>query len=308
MASLMQQLVGHQDIKQWLIDQYQQDKLPTSFIFQGPEGIGKKFLAVALLQWINCQKQEVGACGECSDCRRVFEDQNELIYRLQLEGKKSIGVDQIREIHSFLTLRSIKPARFVIIDPADALSNAAANALLKALEEAPEKTYFFLITDKTRSLLPTIRSRSHILKFQPLRRDELKSFQDFSDLALEWSAGNIQRAQELEEDQTVDQLNDSLRFFYSLLCEGPQDWKKTAPWFFNDNHARDFSFSIWTQALQKRLHNEGENLDWVPEGSGAIAQVYESVENLRSDIHANVDKLLAIENFYYRVKELELYR
>ncbi len=303
----MQAFVGHELNKNWLLSQYQKDQLPSSLIFQGPEGVGKKQLAVALLQWINCQKVEQGACGECSDCNRVLEEKNELIYRLQPETKKIIGVDQVREIHSFLSLRSMKPARFVIIDPADKLSTPAANALLKVLEEAPPKTFFFLITDRMRSLLPTIRSRSHILKFQPLKAAELRQFQDFSDLAIEWSAGNLQMALELEDEKNVDQLNESLRFFYSLLCEGPQDWKRKAPWFFGDDHAREFSLNIWKQALAKRLHGQGENLDWVPEGGAAISMVYDSLETLKTDIRANVDKLLALENFFYRVKSMELY-
>jgi hypothetical protein len=305
----MQQIVGHSRIRSWLLQQYKKDELPSSLIFQGPPGVGKKSLAIAFLQWINCQhKTKAGACGECSDCRRVFEDQNELIYRLEPGGRRTIGVDQIREIHRFLTLRSIKPARFVIIDPADCLTTPAANALLKVLEESPERTTFFLITDQMRSLLPTIRSRSHILKFQELTPEEMCQVKDFSALALQWSGGHLPMARELEDESKMQQLNDSLRLLYSLLCEQPQDWKKLAPWFFNDDQAREFSFRIWSQALSKRLHQQGENLDWVPEHSGAIAQVYESIELLKRDIQGNVDKLLAVENFYYRNRAMELFQ
>ncbi len=304
MAQLMNQFVGHQTNKDWLLTQYRENKMPTSIILQGPQGVGKKFLAVALLQQINCQHAET-ACGVCSDCTRVLEDKNEMIYRLHPESKKTIGVDQVRDLHHFLTLRSIKPARFVIVDPAEKLSTPAANALLKVLEEAPENTYFFLITDKMRSLLPTIRSRSHILKFNRLSQEELKQYKDFGHLALEWSAGQLQMALELEEEKKADQLNESLRFFYALLCEAPQDWKKQASWFFSDDLARDFGFNIWNQALSKRLHQQGENLDWIPENSGTIAQIYDSLERLNSDILANVDKLLAVENFYYRVHSME---
>lgn len=307
MAALIEQLVGHKEQERWLLEQAHKKTLPSSLIFQGPEGVGRKYLALALLQVMNCQQSEL-ACGECSHCRRVLEEKNEMVYLLKPESKKSISVDQVREIHSFLTLKSLQPARFVIIDPADKLSTPAANSLLKVLEESPENTYFILITEKMRGLLPTIRSRSHILKFNPLSENELLQYKKFSKLSLQWSAGRLQRAIELEDEKNVEQLNQSLQFFYSLLSGQPQDWKKLAPWFFSNDINREWSIDIWKQALHQRLHQQGENLDWVPEKSGEIAGVYENIESLENDIGANVDKLLALENFFYRLRHLELYQ
>lgn len=307
MAALIEQLVGHKEQERWLLEQAHKKTLPSSLIFQGPEGVGRKYLALALLQVMNCQQSEL-ACGECSHCRRVLEEKNEMVYLLKPESKKSISVDQVREIHSFLTLKSLQPARFVIIDPADKLSTPAANSLLKVLEESPENTYFILITEKMRGLLPTIRSRSHILKFNPLSENELLQYKKFSKLSLQWSAGRLQRALELEDEKNVEQLNQSLQFFYSLLSSQPQDWKKLAPWFFSNDINREWSIDIWKQALHQRLHQQGENLDWVPEKSGEIAGVYENIESLENDIRANVDKLLALENFFYRLRHLELYQ
>lgn len=322
MASLMDQLVGHKTQKDWLLEQANGGTLPSSLIFQGPQGVGKKHLALALLQVMNCSnrpeqgkgptdsslRSEGQACGQCSSCRRVMDEQNEFVFHLVPEGKKTIGVDQIRETHSFLTLKSLRAARFVIVDPADQLSVPAANSLLKVLEESPEKTYFILITEKMRGLLPTIRSRSHTLKFDSLSNEELVAFKSFDALSLQWSDGRLQMALDLEDEKNVEQLNKSLKLLYSLLCEHPQEWKKTAPWFFDSNEAREFSFNIWKQALYKRLHNQGENLDWLPENAGAISQVYETVEFLKGDVQANVDKVLAVENFYYKLRSMELYQ
>jgi DNA polymerase-3 subunit delta' len=298
MAGLIYQLIGHQQQKEWLLEQVQRGGLPSAMILQGPHGIGKKFLALALLQVMNCD-QDPWACGQCSNCQRVFEEKNELITVLEPDGKKNISVDQVRELHQFLNLQSIKPARFVIINPADKLSVQASNALLKVLEESPEKTHFFLLTERVAGLLPTIRSRSHLLKFTTLTREELLSYKKFQALSLDWSDGRLQIAEELEQEKNQEQLNNSLQFLYSLLCEGSQDWKKVAPWFFNREESRDFTFLIWKQALSKRLHGEGENLDWIPESSQTLTQVYERLEDLKKDISGNMDKVLAIENFYY---------
>ena len=306
MASLISQFVGHGTQKNWLLERAAKKELPSSIIFQGPQGVGKKTLAQALLQVLNCKQSEL-SCGQCSNCKRSLEEKNELIHFIEPEDKKSIGVDQIRELHKILSLRTMHEARMVIIDPADKLTNQSANALLKVLEEAPEKTYFILITEQIRSLLPTIRSRSHMLKFSTLSPSELAQFQAFDEVSLTWSGGRLQMAMDLQEKEHVDQLNDSLQFLYSLICEMPQDWKKKAPWFFaNNERAREFNFNIWNQALEKRLYKADVDLNWLPEDSARISFIHEKIEFLKKDILANVDKLLAIENFYYQLKPAKL--
>lgn len=305
MAQLMNQVVGHSEQKRQLLQMVASDHMPSSFIFHGPEGVGKKMLIRALLQVMNCS-QETVACGQCSNCLRCLEDKNELIYELKPETKKMISVDQVRTLHQYLSLKSMQSARFVIIDPADKLSVAAANSLLKVLEEAPPKTYFFLVTNKVFSLLATIRSRSHSINFSKLSVEELGSVGRFDEVSISWSDGRVSLAEQLQEEKSVDQLNDSLKLFYSLICESPQDWKKAAPWFFTSEEARQFTFSVWNQALEKRLYSKGQNLDWLPEESGLLSFVYDQVESLKKDINANVEKQLALENFYYQLKQRTL--
>ena len=297
----MSQIIGHSKNKDWLLSQSKNQSLPSSIIFHGPTGIGKKTLALALLQSLNCKVSELG-CGTCSSCVRILEEKNEMIHLLTTEDKKSIGVDQVRDIQSFYQLKTHHEARFVIVDPADKLSISAANSLLKVLEEPSEKTHFILITDQIRSLLPTIRSRSHILNFSQLTKQELQSYTDFTDLAVNWSDGRLTMALELQSDDKVSELNNSIQLFYSLLCEHPTDWKKKAPWFFNNDYSREFCFNIWKQALEKRLYQSSENLEFIPESPGKISQIFEEMGRLQTEIKSNVDKLLALENFYYRVR------
>lgn len=302
MAALIDSFVGHSAQREWLIEQSRREQLPSAIIFHGPNGVGKRTLALALLQTLNCEKSQL-ACGHCSNCVRALDEKNELVYNLVPESKKTITVDQVRELQSFFNLKSLHRARFVIIDPADKLSKAAANALLKVLEDTPEKTHFILITEQMRSLLATIRSRAHILKFSSLNETELLQYGAFEPVALAWSDGRLHRAIELQDRQRVEQLNECLHFLFSLTCEDGQDWKKKAPWFFNDDDQREFCFLIWKQALAKRLYGQGENLDWLPEATGAVSQLYDSIEDMKSNITANVDKLLAVENFYYQVRQ-----
>lgn len=301
MATIAESIVGHDKQKQLLLSMVNDQSLPFSFIFYGNEGVGKKLLVRGLLQILVC-KEATLACGICSNCTRVVEDKNEFIYEVGLEKKKTISVDQIRDLHKFLSLKTLKSERFVLIDPADRLSTAASNSLLKVLEEPPEGTYFFLITSKLSSLLPTIRSRSQIMRFEKLKANEISQISGVNQTAVDWAGGRYDYAQQLLEEETINYLNDSLNLFYSLLCTPAQDWKKMAPWFFSNDQWQDFCFHVWFQALEKRINGQVDNLEWIPEDSSQIAHIFDKVEDFRSDISRNVDKLLAMENFYYKVQ------
>jgi DNA polymerase III subunit delta' len=85
------------------------------------------------------------------------------------EKKRNIGVDQIRSLQSRLTTRpGLSDKRAIIIDAADDMERSTANALLKSLEEPPVGTYFFLVCHASDKLLPTIRSRCQLMRFEPL--------------------------------------------------------------------------------------------------------------------------------------------
>lgn len=91
------------------------------------------------------------------------------------ELRRSISIDQVRELQRALTTRpSMGPKRAVIIDAADDLERGGANALLKSLEEPPVGTYFFLISHASDRLLPTIRSRCQLLRFEPLSDEQME--------------------------------------------------------------------------------------------------------------------------------------
>ena len=104
------------------------------------------------------------------------------------ETKRNISIDQIRAMQARLTTRPTLGAfRAIIIEPADDLERSAANALLKSLEEPPAGTFFLLVTHRPGLLLPTIRSRARILRFNPLSmgavEDALRATGDQADPA-----------------------------------------------------------------------------------------------------------------------------
>lgn len=143
-----------------------------ALLLAGPRGVGKGALAQAWAQALLCEAPLAGgeACGSCPACHWFAMGTHPDYLHLTLLEKTSkegetrlataIEVDQARAAVDFVQLSTYRAGtRVVRVDPADALNLAAANALLKVLEEPPLNTVFVLVSDQPRRLLPTIRSR-----------------------------------------------------------------------------------------------------------------------------------------------------
>ena len=163
----------------WLEDHWQalrrarsEGRLPHALLFEGPAGMGKRALARHLVQSLLCQSPtgSSDACGHCAACRHVeagtHPDALELVPE---EGKALIRVDQVREFCAGLGLSSETPdgIRTALVHPAEAMNVAAANSLLKTLEEPAPGRIIILVTERAGALLPTIRSRCQRLRFAP---------------------------------------------------------------------------------------------------------------------------------------------
>ncbi|MBD3813003.1 MAG: DNA polymerase III subunit delta', partial [Betaproteobacteria bacterium] len=143
-----------------------------ALLLAGPRGVGKGALARAWAQALLCEapQRDGAACGECPACHWYEADTHPDFRLLALQEKTgkegetrmatAVEVDQAREAVDFVQMSTYRAGfRVVLIDPADCLNLAAANALLKVLEEPPLNTVFVLVSDQPRRLLPTIRSR-----------------------------------------------------------------------------------------------------------------------------------------------------
>lgn len=153
----------------WLVQLYKQltdlhkiNRLPHAILIQGAEGIGKMKLAEALGHFLLCHKPVDGwPCGGCRSCQLNNSGGHPDLYRLTPEEQgKAIRVDQIRALGEFIHNTAQQGGyRIVIIDPADAMNNASANALLKSLEEPGNNTLLILLTHQSGQIMPTIKSR-----------------------------------------------------------------------------------------------------------------------------------------------------
>jgi len=165
-------IYGHSNVSERLAQAAKSGKLFNSYVFEGAKGCGKKTTADLFCAAVMCKNKEKNLpCGECDACRKVFSHNHpDVIYVKRDDGKKTIGVDNIRE--NVVNNVYIKPMLadkkiFVITDGSD-LTEQSQNALLKILEEPPEYASFIIITENAGFLLQTVRSRSVVLSFLPV--------------------------------------------------------------------------------------------------------------------------------------------
>ncbi|MCX6744485.1 MAG: DNA polymerase III subunit delta', partial [Candidatus Parcubacteria bacterium] len=176
-------VVGHQKIQQFLQKSLANNKLGHAYLFSGPVHLGKSLVAEKFMASILCadyhqqNKKEAQKlpCGECVFCQQFNRGIHPDVYFLKKdEDKKNISVEQVREMHKFLSLTSfLNSYKIALVANAQELSESAQNALLKVLEEPTPKTILILIVNDHNLLLPTISSRCQLVKFRQLSEEQI---------------------------------------------------------------------------------------------------------------------------------------
>ena len=168
---------GHKPILSWLARQVASGTMSHAYLFLGPEGVGKRFVAQHVAQAMHCESPVKGeGCGRCVRCQLVTRGQHPDVRLVGVpEDKQQIVIEQIRELQHWLALTPFHGGRKIaIIDEADTMQEPAASALLKTLEEPPPTAILILVASHESRLLPTIVSRCTKLHFGPLGTEELR--------------------------------------------------------------------------------------------------------------------------------------
>lgn len=168
---------GHEWAETLLQHQLASGQVRHAYLFTGPDGVGRRTLALRFAQAVNCTNPPAPgkACGVCRICIHTEKMQQVDLSIVQAETPGAmIKVDQIRALQHSLSLSPYEARyRIALLLDFEAANANAQNALLKTLEEAPDKVILLITASSAEELLPTIVSRCELLRLRPLPVDQL---------------------------------------------------------------------------------------------------------------------------------------
>ena len=231
----MWQIIGQDKALNSLKTSIKNERLAHAYLFLGPAHTGKMTLALNLAQALNCSSEDK-PCGQCSSCHRILSGNHpDIAHISRADGSgsadgpqhKNIIIDQIRQMQQSVILKPYEGGhRAIIIDGAEFMSEEAANALLKTLEEPPQNTIFILLATEEASLLPTILSRCQKVDFKPMPTESIKQVlinnrqlnPQKADILSRISCGAIGWAISAIDDETVlEERSSNLGKFIDLM-------------------------------------------------------------------------------------------
>jgi len=166
-------LVGQEHVTETLKNAIKNDRVAHAYIFSGARGVGKTTAARILAKALNCVKGPTPEpCGECDSCKEIAAGAS--LDVIEIDAASNRGIDQIRELREMVRYApAASRHKVVILDEAHMLTGEASNALLKTLEEPPDRVIFVMATTQPEDLVDTIRSRSQHFHFRTLTFAEI---------------------------------------------------------------------------------------------------------------------------------------
>src|ERR1700730_13046732 len=166
-------LVGQQHVTETLANAIKNNRVAHAYIFSGARGVGKTTAARILAKAMNCVKGPTAEpCGECDSCQEIAAGTS--LDVIEIDAASNRGIDQIRELREMVRYApAASRSKVVILDEAHMLTGEASNALLKTLEEPPDRVIFVMATTQPEDLADTIRSRSQHFHFRALTFSEI---------------------------------------------------------------------------------------------------------------------------------------
>ena len=310
MARLIDGIAGHGPTWNRLRDLVKRGRLPHALALTGPPGIGKQMLAWALAQLLLCEETETEKpCGRCPPCQRVANRQSEGVLLVEPTGTQ-IKLEGATSILTFLSLARLTPARIIIVDGAQALNPQAANSLLKIVEEPPDHTYFLFIVPEISRWLPTLRSRTQVVRLTPLSDEILAERSRAPEWMRRAARGSLGRLLELENSEDGEDLR---RISLGFVTHSVRGERAGLDQILAATKERPVALRA-VQFLQRTLrdwcvgdHAEALNVDQTADlaavgevSIGHRLDLWRQSFRMETDLLGFVDRNLVFENFYQR--------
>ena len=214
------EILGHEQIIEHLQNAIKLQKVSHAYILDGEEEAGKKMLARAFAQTLQCERGGVEPCGECHSCKQAMSGNQPDIIAVTHEKPASIGVEDIRgQLCGDIQIKPYSsPYKIYIVDEAEKMTIQAQNALLKTIEEPPAYGVILLLTTNAAAFLPTILSRCVTLKLRPVKNEIIKPYlmekyhiPDYqAEVCTAFARGNVGKAKRLAQSEQFAELKSHL--------------------------------------------------------------------------------------------------
>jgi len=212
MACMNWNMHGHDWAAEMLRQHIANGKLRHAYLFSGPDGVGRRTLALRFAQAVNCEHAPASgsACGECITCRQIARMQHADLAVVQAEEAGILKVEQVRELQHFVALAPYSSQyRVALLLDFEQANASAQNALLKTLEEPNTNVLLLVTVDDAENLLPTITSRCELLRLRPMQVSPLvglliemyKLENNDAELYAHLAGGRVGYAFQLAEDE-----------------------------------------------------------------------------------------------------------
>ncbi len=170
---MFKDVIGHERITEMLRSQIRAGKVAGAYLFAGPEGVGKRLVAMTFAKALNCLQLPDDSCDSCISCRKVDDGNHPDVQVIKPSGNW-LKIDQIRAMQRRASFRAMEGRyKVFILLKADRMTDEAANSMLKTLEEPPSDTVFILVATDMSMILPTILSRCQLFRFHRIPRETI---------------------------------------------------------------------------------------------------------------------------------------
>lgn len=300
-------LLSHQQL---FSDQFSRDILPHAILINGVTGSGKLEFAQWLLRLLSCQQpheivNDLGSvlqqCGVCKTCllmkSNTYPDHQNLVAE-----KNSLGIDDIRQANLFLQKKShLGKFKTVLIENAQTMTTAAANALLKTLEEPSENSIIILLTDDIEILLPTIVSRCRVLNVRPSVGDALLQSMSGQLLSSDIQSNqqqatfnnsfvNLTQLPELT-DKTLREAFEHFKSCYFNFLDGRQSEYQLLEQLLKNEHGLRWLEQLTVNLQRKKLINMSDTSGFPMVSADLLNKIYKVIINgckvMKSYVQAN---------------------